>query len=84
MKFIRSSFPSQVSKVTGGAASKLARIKIVRKNVARILTVINQTQKQELRKFYKVRYRNTLQTGWLLQKHWFCRVTVVRRQSKQD
>jgi hypothetical protein len=40
--------------VTGGAASKLSKIRIVRKNVARILTVINQTQKQELRKFYKV------------------------------
>ncbi|VDN35570.1 unnamed protein product [Gongylonema pulchrum] len=43
----------QVSKVTGGAASKLSKIRTVRKNIARILTVINQTQKQELRKFYK-------------------------------
>uniref|UniRef100_A0A1I7ULR0 Large ribosomal subunit protein uL29 n=1 Tax=Caenorhabditis tropicalis TaxID=1561998 RepID=A0A1I7ULR0_9PELO len=42
----------RVSKVTGGAASKLSKIRVVRKNIARILTVINQTQKQELRKFY--------------------------------
>nr|CDP94342.1 BMA-RPL-35, isoform a [Brugia malayi] len=44
----------QVSKVVGGGASKLSKIRTVRKNIARILTVINQTQKQELRKFYKV------------------------------
>ncbi|VDK18695.1 unnamed protein product [Anisakis simplex] len=43
----------QVSKVTGGAVSKLSKIRTVRKNIARILTVINQTQKQELRKLYK-------------------------------
>ncbi|KAH7727993.1 60S ribosomal protein L35 [Aphelenchoides avenae] len=43
----------QVSKVTGGAASKLSKIHIVRKNVARILTVTNQAQKLNLRKFYK-------------------------------
>ncbi|CAB3402416.1 unnamed protein product [Caenorhabditis bovis] len=42
----------RVSKVTGGAASKLSKIRVVRKNIARILTVVNQTQKQELRKFY--------------------------------
>ncbi|CAD6185739.1 unnamed protein product [Caenorhabditis auriculariae] len=42
----------RVSKVTGGAASKLSKIRVVRKNIARILTVISQTQKQELRKFY--------------------------------
>ncbi|CAI4232619.1 unnamed protein product [Auanema sp. JU1783] len=42
----------RVSKVTGGAASKLSKIRVVRKNIARILTVINQSQKQELRKFF--------------------------------
>lgn len=40
--------------MTGGPASKLSKIRTVRKAIARILTVINQTQKQELRKFYKV------------------------------
>merc|ERR1712147_37268 len=43
----------RVAKVTGGAASKLSKIKVVRKSVARVLTVINQTQKSQLRLFYK-------------------------------
>lgn len=44
----------QVSKVTGGAVAKLCKIRVVRKTIARILTVINQNYKQELRKFYAV------------------------------
>merc|ERR1719272_253185 len=43
----------RVAKVTGGAASKLSKIKVVRKSIARVLTVINQTQKSQLRLFYK-------------------------------
>merc|ERR1711908_28106 len=43
----------RVAKVAGGAASKLAKIKIVRKAVARILTVYNQKQKAEARKEHK-------------------------------
>lgn len=39
-----------VAKVTGGAASKIAKIKSVRKNIARILTVHNQQQKESIRK----------------------------------
>merc|ERR1711881_704819 len=42
----------RVAKVTGGAASKLSKIKVVRKNVARVLTVINETQKGALRQHY--------------------------------
>merc|ERR1711991_421844 len=42
----------RVAKVTGGPASKLAKIKTVRKRVARVLTVLNQNQKQALRKLY--------------------------------
>uniref|UniRef100_A0A8C9PR01 Large ribosomal subunit protein uL29 n=1 Tax=Spermophilus dauricus TaxID=99837 RepID=A0A8C9PR01_SPEDA len=49
----------RVAKVTGGAASKLSKIRVVRKSIARVLTVINQTQKENLRKFYKVRGRIT-------------------------
>ena len=47
-------FPAQlrVAKVTGGAASKLAKIKVVRKSIARVLTVYNQTQKSKLREVY--------------------------------
>eukprot|EP00747_Dinoflagellata_sp_TGD_P104735 gnl/TRDRNA2_/TRDRNA2_169338_c1_seq1.p1 gnl/TRDRNA2_/TRDRNA2_169338_c1~~gnl/TRDRNA2_/TRDRNA2_169338_c1_seq1.p1 ORF type:complete len:124 (+),score=37.74 gnl/TRDRNA2_/TRDRNA2_169338_c1_seq1:62-433(+) len=43
----------RVAKVAGGAASKLAKIKIVRKSIARVLTVYNQKQKQDARKEYK-------------------------------
>merc|ERR1719183_1424322 len=40
----------RVAKVTGGAASKLVKIKVVRKSIARVLTVYNQNQKARLRK----------------------------------
>ena len=43
----------RVAKVAGGAASKLTKIKIVRKSIARILTVYNQKQKAEARKEHK-------------------------------
>mmetsp|Transcript_8087 Transcript_8087/g.23254 ORF Transcript_8087/g.23254 Transcript_8087/m.23254 type:complete len:122 (-) Transcript_8087:106-471(-) len=40
----------RVAQVTDGAASKIARIKGVRKSIARVLTVHNQQQKTGLRK----------------------------------
>jgi large subunit ribosomal protein L35e len=43
----------RVQQVTGGAPSKLAKIKEIRKSVARVNTVISQTQRQQLRMFYK-------------------------------
>merc|ERR1712083_854876 len=43
----------RVAKVTGGAASKLSKIRVVRKSIARVNIVINQTTKENLRKFYK-------------------------------
>lgn len=43
----------RVAQVTGGAASKLSKIKVVRKSIARVLTVINQTQKENLRKLFQ-------------------------------
>merc|ERR1712105_465090 len=45
----------RVAKVTGGAAAKLAKIYTVRKSVARVLTVINQKQKENLRRLYRSR-----------------------------
>merc|ERR1711966_235999 len=39
-----------VAKVTDGAASKIAKIKSVRKSIARVLTVHNQQQKESIRK----------------------------------
>ncbi|KAI1718046.1 ribosomal l29 protein domain-containing protein [Ditylenchus destructor] len=43
----------KIAKVTNGAVSKLSNIRVVRKNIARILTVVNQSQKLNLQKFYK-------------------------------
>merc|ERR1712145_15425 len=42
----------RVAKVTGGAASKLSKIRVVRKSIARVNIVINQTTKENLRKLY--------------------------------
>ncbi|KRX57019.1 Tuftelin-interacting protein 11 [Trichinella sp. T9] len=43
----------RVAKVTGGGPSKLFKMRRVRKSIARVLTVISQTQKEQLRKFYQ-------------------------------
>merc|ERR1712077_139816 len=43
----------KVAKVTGGAASKLSKIRVIRKSVARVHIVMHQKQKENLRKFYK-------------------------------
>ncbi|CDW52589.1 60S ribosomal protein L35 [Trichuris trichiura] len=43
----------RVAKMTGGAASKLYRIRTVRKSIARVFTVMNQTQKENNRMYYK-------------------------------
>merc|ERR1712146_131887 len=43
----------RVAKVTGGVASKLSKIKVVRKDIARVLTVINQNKRAALREHYK-------------------------------
>merc|ERR1711973_401264 len=41
-----------VAKVTGGAPSKLSKIKVVRKSIACVMTVISQTQRENLQKFH--------------------------------
>merc|ERR1712158_47237 len=43
----------RVAKVTGGAASKLSMIRVVRKSIARVYIVMHQKQKENLRKYYK-------------------------------
>lgn len=43
----------RVTKVTGGTTSKLAKIRVKHNSITRVLIVINQTQKENLRKFYK-------------------------------
>lgn len=43
----------RVQKVAGGAPSKLTRINTTRKNIARVLTVMNIKQRANLREYYK-------------------------------
>jgi len=43
----------RVAKVTGGAASKLMKIKVVRKAIARVLTVYNTKVKEGVRELCK-------------------------------
>ena len=50
----------RVAKVTGGAASKLSKIRVVRKSIARVYIVMHQKQKENLRKHYKVNSKRAL------------------------
>ncbi|XP_030753806.1 60S ribosomal protein L35 [Sitophilus oryzae] len=43
----------RVAKVTGGAPSKLSKIRVVRKAIARVYIVMHQKQKENLRKLHK-------------------------------
>lgn len=43
----------RVQKVAGGSSSKILRINSLRKDIARVLTVMNQKQRANLREFYK-------------------------------
>ncbi|XP_040821693.1 60S ribosomal protein L35-like [Ochotona curzoniae] len=40
-----------IAKFTGGAASELSKIRVVHKSITRVLSVINQTQKENLQKY---------------------------------
>lgn len=53
--------------------------RVVRKSIARVLTVINQTQKENLRKFYKVS-ANILHSGLFsltVFKYMVCRKELI-------
>ena len=43
----------RIAQATGSGGAKLSKIHVVRKNIARVLTVFNQTQRAELRKHYR-------------------------------
>ncbi|CAD7687071.1 unnamed protein product [Nyctereutes procyonoides] len=42
-----------IVEVTGGAVSKLSKKGLIHKSITYVLTIINQTQKENLRKFYQ-------------------------------
>jgi large subunit ribosomal protein L35e len=50
----------RVAKVTAGAPSKLAKIKDIRRSIARTLTVYNETQRAELKNHFKKAKRKPL------------------------
>ncbi|KAJ3479823.1 hypothetical protein NLI96_g8791 [Meripilus lineatus] len=43
----------RVQKIAGGSAAKLTKINSVRKSIARVMTVMNQKARQNLRELYK-------------------------------
>merc|ERR1711939_1062002 len=45
----------RTNKVTSGVASKLTKIKVVRKNIARSMTIINEKKRDEIKKLWKSR-----------------------------
>lgn len=45
----------RVVQQTGGAESRLGRIRPIRKSIARILTVLNQNERNNLKKYYSDR-----------------------------
>mmetsp|Transcript_36671 Transcript_36671/g.113486 ORF Transcript_36671/g.113486 Transcript_36671/m.113486 type:complete len:123 (+) Transcript_36671:569-937(+) len=82
----------RVAKVTGGAASKLAKIGVVRKSIARVLTVYNQTQKSKLREVYAgkkhlpkdLRPKKTRALRRALTKEELGKMTVKELKKKQN
>lgn len=80
----------RVQKVAGGASSKVARINTVRKNIARVLTVMNLKQRENLREFYKgkkfqpldLREKKTRALRRALTKHE--RKQITERQHKKN
>ncbi|CAD6586238.1 MAG: 60S ribosomal protein L35 [Cyphobasidiales sp. Tagirdzhanova-0007] len=78
----------RVQKITGGNTAKLTKIAGVRRGIARVLTVINQKQRQNLREFYKkkqylpldLRPKKTRAIRRKLSKHEASRVTEKQKK----
>ncbi|ODQ55983.1 hypothetical protein SAICODRAFT_16038 [Saitoella complicata NRRL Y-17804] len=79
----------RVQKIAGAAASKLTKITAVRKDIARINTVITQTQREQLKIFYStkkyapldLRAKKTRALRRALNKH-ESRLTTEKAQKK--
>lgn len=74
----------RVQKIAGGASSKVTKIHDVRKNIARVLTVINQSQREAVREHYKgkrtpldLRVKQTRAIRRKLSKHEATKITEV-------
>ncbi|XP_051031623.1 60S ribosomal protein L35-like [Phodopus roborovskii] len=73
-----------VAKVTGGATSKLSKIQVVYKSIAHVLTVINQTQKENLRKFYKGKKYKPLDLRLKKTRAMHCHLTKHGEKTKKQ
>ncbi|KAF8980312.1 60S ribosomal protein L35 [Haplosporangium bisporale] len=80
----------KVQKIAGGAAGKLTKISAVRKAIARVMTVITQTQRAQLRLFYQkknflpldLRVKKTRAIRRRLTKH-EASIKTVKQQKKE-
>merc|ERR1711937_125189 len=78
----------RVSKVSSGVASKLSKIKVVRKAIARSLTFINHKNRQEVKDMYKDRkalraYNEENKTSWRFSdKPYACRERTTRAKRR--
>ncbi|KAG0027999.1 60S ribosomal protein L35 [Podila clonocystis] len=80
----------KVQKIAGGAAGKLTKISAVRKSIARVMTVITQTQRAQLRIFYQkknflpldLRVKKTRAIRRRLTKH-EASIKTVKQQKKE-
>ena len=63
----------RVNKVASGVASKLAKLRVVRKAIARILTIMNERRRKDLKESFKTRkgiraYNEANKTSFSLNK----------------
>jgi len=78
----------RVSKVSSGVASKLSKIKVVRKAIARSLTFINAKNRTEVKNMYKDRkalkaYNEEKSTSWRFSdKPYACRERETRAKRR--
>lgn len=69
----------RVAKVAAGAASKLARISEVRKSIARVLTVLSQAQRDQIRVYLKTKNTKHLPLDLRAKK-----TRAIRRRLSKD
>jgi len=74
----------RTQKVAGGASAKLNRIHDVRKGIAKILTVVNASQRSQLRLFYKNKKHLPLDLRPKLTRAIRRRLTPKERSLKTD
>lgn len=71
----------RVAKVTGGAPNKLSKIKVVRKSIARVLTVFRQNQRAALKK--KIEDDHQGKKGKVRQRGWGAEAAGVGEARRQ-